>query len=311
MIIDSTDARVTGPVTITNRGALTVNVGRTLSVSLGAGATLAQAAGTFTNHGTVTLAGGNTFVYTKARIVDQAPIITDATLSFAPGAVAKPGTAFVLEGAAHLTGGVPANATVTVRGSNAAGDANTTVDAPLTNNGVIDLTSIDASWAATLTGAAVTSTGAIRTSLGAGGPRNLDVDVINGGSVTIDSDDTRVAGATITNQSNLTVDAGGSISFTDGAAAAFVQQAGTLTVDGSMYVGTGNTVTHSGGTAPTGDPLLRGATLTFGAGATAGAGTGYVLEGAGHLGGDIPANATVTVQASTAVATRRRRSARR
>jgi hypothetical protein len=170
-----------------------------------------------------------------------------------------------------------------LQGNGTVGNSALTVQQPLTNNGTIELTTINSGFSTTLnvTGGTLTnsSTGVIASLVGAGGPRVLNVMLSNaaGGTMNIDqpltinrasSQHVNNGGISISGTGNLTLtQSGTSPSFLNNGTIA-VAPAGGIDVTGGVFSTPGNlngggTYTQNGGSASFGNAfVLSGVTLT-------------------------------------------------
>jgi hypothetical protein len=189
-----------------NTGSVTLGANRTLTVT---GGTLDLSAGTVSGGLTSTLVvTGSTLLFTTATVTipmtlttttinDPITIPSGETLTLLDGGVTAPVT--VQAGGTLLTHGsvslqtlaMPtATSTLRVQGQSNGSHAALTVAQGFVNNGLIDLTSINGGFAATLTvttNALTNSGGAtIRSSPGAGGSRTLAAEIDNQGLLDVD-----------------------------------------------------------------------------------------------------------------------------
>ncbi len=218
--------------------------------------------------------------------VDPAGLMTvGQTYVAAGGTISGPGyavstlritapTALILVGGgAALASNVPANTTVWVQGNNYYGSAALTVPGGTTNDGAIELQSIQSNYAETLSLAGAFTNeadGTIQVNNGTGGSRNINGNLTNLGAINV--------GPGIT----LVVNSGsGSATFSNQGGQVTVDPAGLMTV-GQTYVAAGGTISGPGYAVST----LR---IT--------APTALILVGGGAaLASNVPANTTVWVQ---------------
>ncbi|MBI2708754.1 MAG: hypothetical protein HYX34_03565 [Actinobacteria bacterium] len=291
-------------ITANASNAGTWNVGTTGGATLSGTATFTNAVGgTLTIDGSMYLGGGTTFAFSGGVLPTGDPVLDQAALVFGAGAsTSGSGTGFIAWRSVSMDGTVPANVLVSVVGNGSTGNAALSATAPLTNAGTIDLTSTGGGYAASLTGAAVTNQGTISTSVGAGGPRYLNVPLVNAGTVAIGFPTTVSAAVEHRNDGAWSVASGASLGYASTSGSTFVSGPGsTLTVDGSMQLRDGTTFRVAGGSIPAGDPVLDQAALSIDAGATAGAGSGLEIWRSVPLTGDIPAGLTLTVTGNPSV----------
>ena len=144
------------------------------------------------NNGTLAIAGtftqtGGSFNYGGGSITGS-PVLTSVALAPSPGGPTP--ASFAVKGSSSLTAGVAANVTVWIQGSNAAGAATLTAANGFINAGTIRLESIEAGWGSYLivTAGAITNTGTITVSAGAGGPRIIRASVTNQGTINVNAD---------------------------------------------------------------------------------------------------------------------------
>jgi hypothetical protein len=275
-----------GTFALTGNGG-TVNLGEggsligATSLSFNPGATFNVAGGTLVVPGTLTfnqgtfnfnsgtidaplpsafnVSNGSTFNFNGGSITGSSTVaLTGSTLNI--GADATQSVTFVMRGANNLTGTVHAGQTVWVQGSNAGEHAVLTIPANLTNDGSLQLESINTNWnsniavadQATLTNAA---DGVIHSNPGTvGGGRSI-------------------TGGSLRNQGAIDVPMGGTFAFTTG----------TFEVAGGSFTGSGDWAIYSS--------QVR---------VTAASATPLVLRGNNSLLSDNPAGMTLWVQGSNA-----------
>ncbi len=253
---------------VVNDGAFTIASGATMSMS-GSAPAFDQAGGTLADSSTIPVTGP-TFSYHGGTITG-AVVLSAATLDLEAPA-ASPDT-FILEGSANvLASDVPAGHTLRI--TDPGGPSTLTSAAGFSNHGRIVLeTSAGYGDTLAITSGTLTNAadGSIDINYGVGGPATISGQVVNDGSVTINS------GATL---------------LMAGGAPSFDQAGGTLTVDGSFPV-TGATFIYHGGTIPS-PFVLSGATLDLEA--PAASPDTFILEGSANvLASDVPAGHTLRI----------------
>ncbi len=297
---------------LTNTGKISIGVttsSESLIDNLGAitvanEATLSSSGGTVTNGtgGSVTDTGTGALAITSG-IFNQGTgaagnvVLFDSTLNLL-GAGA--GTFAFEGGGGSLSGNVSAAQSVVLQSSGCFSGTDVTASAGFTNAGSIELTNVEGlcaeSQSATLVwSGTLTNTGRITSNFGvAGGPRALDGNLTNSGTVNIDSD-TSFDGpsAVFTNKKTVTVadeatlSTTGSQTFTDATGGSLTTTSGSLDFQNTIFnVGAG-----SPGSAPV---LLEDSSTLNLTGATA-AGT-FVLRGSDTLSGNVAAAQSVVLQ---------------
>jgi hypothetical protein len=273
----------------TNTGAVNVGPGRSLSVTGGA---VSLAGGTVTGANTATITLNTvTLDFTTASVTipmtllnasivsGRVTIQSGETLTLLSGglsdtvSVAGSGT-LLTHGSVTLGGPVltAVGATVRVQGHNNGGHATLTVANGFTNNGLIELTSADLGYTATLavtTGVLVNAPGAtIHSALGVGGGRTLATSLDNQGTLDVDAGLTLdKASASHTNSGSIDLTAADFTLTQSGGAPSFTNT-GTVTLAASRTwtVNGGGTLNLSAGTvsgALTSKLVVTGATLAF------------------------------------------------
>lgn len=282
---------------LTNAGSLTVD--GSLAVSAGAG--ISAQSGSISGAGNVLVTSGTT-TFTGGAVTANDVRLRNSTLAFASGATTT-GATFVTDGSSALTGDVPAKTTIVVEGNGTAGTASLSPTAALKNAGTIRFTSVGGGWASGLgTGGTVTNAGTITAQAGTAGARFVRTNVKNGGTITVEAGAAAgfdQAGTLLTNTGTVSV--AGSLGFSNGAGV--VATSGSIAGAGTVLVN-GGPVTFSGGTVSAGELRLRSSSLTFSP-AAATSGATFVTDATTTLSGDVPANATVTVEGngSTGIST--------
>jgi hypothetical protein len=239
---------------------------------------------TFTNSvingpSTFTNVAGQTMNLVGSNFAANAPIVNQGTILSTSGTV--------LNGAYTAAAG----STLRLQGNSAVGNATVTIANGFTNDGLIDMTTTGGGFTTTLNVSAGnltnSSTGVITTTVGNGGPRILNAQLVNqaGGTVTIAQDLTMNRGsATYTNA--------GSINLTTGNLT-LTQNAGFgLTNTGTITVGAGRTFTVSNGTftQQSGATLNGGGGFTTTGGATTTLNSGFTLSNI-----SVTASSTLTI----------------
>jgi hypothetical protein len=234
-----------------NGGSVTVGGSRTLTVD----GTYTQASGTtdLTNahmpvSGFLTMTGG--------AFTGTPPVVALGALD-APGGS---GT-FSMQRSGTLGSDVGPDVTVNLEGTADQNAGISTIGGAGTNQGTINLTSLDSNHGALLTATdPLTNTGTIATLPGAGGIRNLDGTIDNQGVLSIGAINSGAefgAHLALTNTGALSIASGGKLTLDDDV---LHQNAGTFTVDGTLDYGS-NTLSLDGGTLK-GTGTVKAATLT-------------------------------------------------
>jgi hypothetical protein len=187
--------------------------------------------------------------------------------------------------------------TLRVQGYDASSSTTLTIANGFTNAGAVEMTNASTATRSvflTVNSGLLTNTGSITTLAGsAGGGRTIAADLLNSGTVNVNTDTTFArTNGTYANAGALNIAAGRTLNIS-GSAQTFNQNGGTLNVAGTFSLSSGAFGLNGGalmGTAP----VLTSATLSIGAGATA---TGVVVvQGSSTLSGDIAAGQTIRVQ---------------
>ncbi len=128
-----------------------------------------------------------------------------------------------------------------VLGRSSAGNAHLHLGASSVNSNLIELTSIEAGFSATLTmdgGATLDNSGEFRSLVGAGGPRTFDGRFINRSVARIETPTTFKAGPLELTSNTFLIDTGGSLTLPNGVAV--VQNGGDLQTTGPFSMGNGS-----------------------------------------------------------------------
>jgi len=234
----------------TNNGTFTVASGANLDLS--SGSSFADSGGTLANKGSLDVSGG-TFTQSGGTESANAVQLSGSTLTDSVGT-----GSFSLVSSDNLGGTIPSGQTVTVLANSASGQASTTLDAALTNNGTLAIDSASSAIA-----------------------------LLNGSSFFLTNNGTfETLGATTAGdylRSNVTNNAGGVVSI---AGVSTIQDVGTTTTnDGTLSVADGSTLALSGGSK-----LVEGTTATFQPTVDATTGAFGVTGGSVSLAGTLGAN---------------------
>lgn len=239
-----------GAQTIT--GTSTITTGSPSAVTAGStGATLR----------TITLAGAGGFTVPAGSAVTlQSCTVASSLVN--NGTIVLTGTGSV--GGAFTSG---AGSTLRLRGSAAVGGATQTFSTGFTNNGLIELTSIDANWAATLlvsSGTLVNApTRTIDVQAGTGGARTLTARLDNQGEITLGA-------AAIVNKSAVAHTNSGAIHVSGGDLTLALSGGGcSFTNTGTLDVNAGRTLSAIGGTFTHNAGSLGPGALSFASACTA------------------------------------------
>ncbi len=283
------DTTLTLNPAVVNNGDVNIGVNGTINSTTGS-SDFTHDAGNINNQGAFLLSGDD-FTFNGGTITGNAIDITGAALTLGP--TTGPAS-FILRGG-HLAGNVRPGQTIELR-NDAVVSLVSDTPGDLSNNGTIilggDGTGLHVFRMGPLfANLNLTNFGTFRTrndhALGDGGVRQVNGEIDNRNLVVVEPNSEYRALRT-TNRANFTVQAGGSVSGLSGGT--FTQQAGTLTINGTIDIG-GARFNYDGGNI-TGNPIhLDGGALNFGSGVTGG-GT-FMLEGGGGLGGEVSPNATV------------------
>ncbi len=193
---------------------------------------------------------------------------------FAPPSLTNLGL-LLMEGAATI--GAPSftqSGTLRVRGSAAGGAATATFEQPLSNAGLVELTTINGGYAVTLSADALANqaTGTVAILTGSGGTRTLAVALDNAGAINVATDVTlaragavHVNGGTITATSGdiQVTQAGAPASFTTLASSVIALGTRSLTVSGGDVDVRAGLISGNGRFITTGAPTVRFAPATL------------------------------------------------
>jgi fibronectin-binding autotransporter adhesin len=261
-----------GAASFTTSGTLTIGAGRTVSVT---GGTVTHSGGTVSGGGTLAI-NGTTFTLTQPfsnsainftpfnSVINGSALLTNVagqTLTITGTTINAPldnqGLLFIAGGnAAVLNGALTTASTSTIRAqaNGSVGAANLVVANGFTNNGLIELTNINAGGQpATLTvsnGTLVNASGATITSLAtAGGARTLSAQLDNQGTLALAQALTLSRTSAVHQNSGTIALTGGDLTLNLNSGAASFTTSGTLTIGAGRTFGvTGGTFTHNGGT---------------------------------------------------------------
>lgn len=194
---------------------------------------------------------------------------------------------------------VSSGAALRIIGNPSAGSVTLTLSSASTNAGTIELTSEGGGYWATLTGGSLANSGSLVAGPGAGGNRVLDTTIANTGTWTITGTATVNGSTADTSSGAVNVNASGSLTFSG--TSSLTQTAGSTVVDGGMLFQSGTTYTFGGGTTSgLGMAEIRSGTLAFSPSTTT-AGASFRLTSLPTLTGNVPANASVTVEGNSTV----------
>ncbi len=293
--------------------------GGTAVLNVGGGQTFVQQAGTLTtpqgapsaSFGIVDAVGG-TFDFEGGDVIGQQRIRTTGALVV--GAASEGQGSFLLGGSATLTGDVHAAQSVLIQGNNTTGGTTVLATGDVRVDGTVRIVSANTSFNSDLDmGGHVLTVGAggtLSLENGSGGARSVIGSITNEGTVAVSVTSTLPAGSAVyTNRGQWNVTAG-TLTLQNGGA--FRLEDGELAVaGGAVNVDTGS-FTMTGGQV-TGQPRIRGATLTIDGADGAGGAASFLVGALGntqpHLGGTVHAGQQVLVSgqnltaSTTAVAT--------
>lgn len=284
--IDQNTVLVNNNGLINNRGVF--RVAPAVNLALG-NVDFALNAGELNIGGAAVLDGGR-FDFNGGTITALPPTLRRSRLNLGPQA----GTgSLVLQGSNTFSGDVRLGQTLIVQGSNVAGNSVLTALGSFTNAGTIILESINSNWEASLSlpeGVLTNvASGVLQVNAGTGGARNLLADIVNNGTVNLDT--SVLLGKTngvLTNNRDFRVGAAASVVF--GNAVTFQQNAGALNLAGRFTMD-GDTFQYNGGTLE-GVPVLRRSSLNLATQSPA----SFLLHGASRLGGDVAAGQSLWIQ---------------
>ncbi len=295
-VVASGELRQDQNTATTNDGTLTVDAGALLN--LDSSLDVLDNTGTVTNLGALSLSSSATWQQAVTAGSPQTgnPVaLTGATLTDSAG-----GGAFQLLGGSRLSGTIPTGQTVTVLGNAAGGDASTTLNGGVTNDGTLVLDNASGSNFALLQGATLTNDGTLQSQVEGTSNDYLRVSVVNTAAATmvvVSGELRQDQNTTITNNGTLTVDATALLNLDS--SLDVLDNSGTVSNLGTLSLSSGATwqqAVSTTGAQQTGNPVaLTGATLTDSAGAGA-----FQLLGGSKLSGTIPTGQTVTVLGNAA-----------
>jgi hypothetical protein len=327
----STDRRITSQSSaglLTNRNGgqvivdpgidltLSVDVDNSADLTLGTGATVSvmsnvdfnMAGGTLTNDGRLVFTGSSgpsVFRYVGGAIAGNPIEFNFGTLELLGGT--SPATFKFIGGNNQTAGDLAAGQTIIVDAdtgdtvvNRGAGFAN---DNSFASAGTLVLTGKDPNDPATFflpgSPSVFTNTGTIHAQ-GVPGSANLRVlsgsngaQLLHSGTLSIDPDTTLQLGLAVTNTGDVTIGANATLDMdTPNAGSGFTHNAGTITNNGSFFLGGADDFTYNGGTIAGNAIEIEDAVLTLGPASGSGS---FVLR-RGRLVGDINAGQTVELQ---------------
>ncbi len=298
---------------LTNNGTVNINTDTTFSTSSGNytnnNAFNVASSKTFTINGSSqvftqaggTLAATGQFDLTSAAFnfnggaITGTPRLVAAALNIGAGSTGA--ATFSTRSSSTLSGNVASGQTILIQGDNAFGAATITASSSFSNAGTISLESVSGSGSSsnfvlssgTLTNAAG---GVFNSNVGGGGTRAVSADLINNGTVNINTDTTFTKSSGSYTNNNAFNIASGKTFVINGSSQIFTQASGTLTAGGQFDL-TSAAFNFNGGTI-TGTPRLIAAALSIGNGSTGAA--MFSMRSSSTLSGDIAAAQTILVQ---------------
>ena len=310
---------------VTNNNAFTVASGTTLTI--GNGSTLNQNAGTLTLNGTLqsgTFTHNNgTFAFGSAALLQNlaynylggtisgTPTLHNTVLTLGPGTAAA---SFFMDVSNYLASDVRLGQTITLQSNGSSVNLFANNGISFTNNGTLRLQGIGIGGGTRIS---MGSTGVLTNSSTGlidfqAGPedRSMDGDLINNGIVTINHDVSfDKSGGIVTNNNAFTVASGTTLTIGNGST--LNQNAGTLTLNGTLQSGT---FTHNNGTFAfgsgaliqnlaynylggtiSGTPTLHNTVLTLGPGTAA---ASFFMDVSNYLASDVRLGQTITLQSN-------------
>jgi len=300
------DRHVTLSGTWTNRNAINVASGQTLSVT-GAATVFHQLAGaihvdgifdmslgTFNFNGGSIAApgqmrfGGSTFNFRGGTTSGNAVLVANGTLLY--DSTSSPAV-FAASGPTQVNGAIATGQTLWISGRDIGGHATVTLTNGVTNAGTIRLESIDGGWQSHLTGNFTNqSGGVVETFAGTGGSRLISGAIENQGTLSINIATT--LNGTFTNSGAVSVAANQRL-IHNGANAVFIHNGGAFALTGAYELYSGR-LDFNGGTTPGARlPLLINSRIRFGASSDAAT---FILTGPGQAEGTINAGQTLWVR---------------
>ncbi len=262
-----------GTFTITPTHVLTLNSG--IDVNLQSG--VLQIDGQLIhNSGAFTMTGGDMFGMANLR---------SGSLDLNAAGTAL----FQMEGSTTLTGNAAAAQELRVRGSAAAGTGSMTIPNDINNDGIMSMSSQDGGFSSSISmgsGMTFTNRNAFTVGEGTGGARTFTGALLNQGSLTMERSTSMNTGP-FTNQGTWTIQPSATMTMNSGID--FVQESGTLAVDGQLIHNSG-TNSYIGGSI-TGTPEFRSGSHIFDPAFS----TAFtpIWAGSATLLSDIPAATTV------------------
>jgi hypothetical protein len=276
---------------ISNGGTFTIAAG---GILMATGTTFTNAAGgSFANSGTYQQSSG-TFAQSGATLTGTPPELESVAVTDSAGT-----GALDLVGSNSLFGTIPAGQTVTVLGDTAHGNADTTLNGTVTNDGTLTLDSTNGAAYSLISGTAsplLDNHGTMNLNQGSGGVRYVRVPLTNeaGGTVVVDSSDVLIDQSTaVTNDGALVVHPGGAASLTG---VPLTDNAGSTVANAGVLTDSSGTLTQKGGSL-TANPVVLVSSALVDSGGT---GALELVSLSNTLSGTIPKGQTVTVLGDTA-----------
>ncbi|MEM7474102.1 MAG: PEP-CTERM sorting domain-containing protein [Planctomycetota bacterium] len=280
--------------TLTNNG--TVNIAAGQEMTFGTSATFVQAGGTLNVLGDMTL-NGDFFEYNGGTINGTVDM-SGGTLTFGAGGTGA--ATFDLNGSVAMHGNVSSGQVVNITSTASSANLNTQTD--LVNAGTINVTA-DGNGQSRIfraaAGSVTNAAGGVINLNGAGtGNVAIDANFQNNGTVNFNkSGSFSSSSTTFTNDGTVNIAAGQEMTF--GSSNTFVQNSGTLDIDGTFTMSS-DTFTYNGGVIE-GDLGLSNSTLNIGAG-TGGFNADFTGT-SNNLTGNVLAGQTLNMNATNVGAT--------
>lgn len=294
------DVSINYPTTLGRQNAVHVNRG-TFTVAEGVGFGLGGQNQTFRQEaGRLDIAGGGDFSDLRFEFLGGSltgtPYLDGCALFIAPANTA-PGSFILTRSSSVLSGELHSGQTVWVRGEVRGGHTVVTLAPEFANAGTLRLASIQGGYHAGISKPEGVlnnrSGGVIAVEPGAGGPRTIQANLVNEGTVQVNYHlNLGVPGAVQVNRGVINVAAGIALGF-GGAGQTFRQEAGEFHIGGSLS-GTDQRLEYLGGLIE-GPVYLVGSQLMLGPGAGPG-GDFIVSRSDTRLWGGVPAGASLTVR---------------
>jgi len=289
---DTTFSKASG--LYTNNADFDIAAARTLTIA-GSSQKFIQNAGTLDINGALKISSAQ-FDFDGGSLTGNAPTLTNSTFNIGPGSVGA--GEFNLHGVCSLSGDIAPAQIVNINANGAT--ASITAATGFTNNGTINMTAPTGHTAILyVTAGTLINESLIDIQPGAGGARTLVANLTNNDRVRINTDTTFSKGSGVyTNNADFDIAAARTLTIA-GSSQKFVQNAGTLDINGALSISSAR-FDFDGGLLTGNAPTLTNSSLNIGPGSV-GAGE-FNLHGVCSLSGDIAPAQIVNINANGATA---------